>query len=208
MVNLIKFIIFFIFLLSGCERIYTPFENIQKNYIFVEVQIFTFGQIIERDTTKSISILAIEPGLFYSYNPNENILEYRTGAKVIFDEESQGIIVKHHSFYPPDIMGQQNDISVVDKNYSYTLLNNITFKSIDDDGNFNLIDNNKGNINLPIDSTASFTYTRLKKTPQFGGDPYVSPDSALLQITDIVDIYNHGYHKEKQFKWNHIWIPL
>jgi len=105
-------------------------------------------------------------------------------------------------------MGQQNDISVIDKNYSFTLLDNITFKSIDDNGNFNLTENNNGDIYLPIDSTASFTYMRLKKTPQFGGDPYVSPDSALLLITDIVDIYNHGYHQEKQFKWNHIWIPL
>lgn len=57
---------------------------------------------------------------------------------------------------------------------------------------------------LPVDSLMVYTFFRYKKVPLSGGDPLEQPDSALIRLTDEVEIHNWGYLNEDQVIWKNL----
>lgn len=193
---------------EGCKKdCSTIGPETSVEFIFIERTINTTGEIIEMDTTKFINIRTVEPSMFYSFDQENRILEYRSGVRdrVPIIDELIVWIASNHYWDPPDQMGLYVQMFPIYYEGTHYIDDKLSYGGILNDGTVELSFNDSTiAFYLSIDSVVTRKKFRYKKVPLAGGDPMAPIDSALIKLTDEVKIVNHGYLNKNQVIWKNL----
>ncbi len=199
--KILIFNFFIILFLISCSKNSNPFNSqISYNFLFVERVISTKGELIEGDSSQII-IRAIEPGMFYSFDQQNRILEYTSGeySKVPINDDLVVWIASQHYWMPPDQTGLEVNMFPIYYKATRYIDSTLTFGGLNDAGTVHLsLSFESRAFYLPIDSLVIKNYSTYKKYVQVNGD------TALIKLNHKVYLKNHGYLTEDQVIWTNL----
>lgn len=193
--------IFLMLVFISCDKDCNPIQsNPPSELLFVEKLVFTKGELIHGDSTK-IKILHVEPGMFYNFDPQKRLLEYTSGesSRVPINDDLLVLFASTHIWFPPDQAGSSVWMIPVYYRGAYYIEPDLSFFGLQNDGAIELLINNEYPTTvLPIDSQITTTSFRFKTHVQIDGD------TALIKLTDVVTVRNHGFLLTNQIKWTNL----
>jgi len=185
--------------LSGCGKCKCPVksEEITGDYIFLEKAILTSAEVIEGDSSK-ISIICVEPFIFYTFSDSTKELIYQTGpdGELPINKDLLLVYGRYNEYRPYAGTGAFIDLIPVYFVRPGYLDATLQLDGIRDDGTVELTINDESpSLCLPPDSSIQMLEERFGKVIQTDGD------SALLRYTDKILIWNHGLAPIEKIKF-------
>lgn len=199
-------ILFSFIVLTSCKKDYSSTgPDALAKFVFLERTITTTGEIIEMDTTKFIHIRTVEHSISFDFDKDNRTLEYTSKSEAQINDKLLVWIASNHYFFPPDEWGLYVQMNLIYSNSITDIDSNLTFHAVAPEGEVEFFDGRLGtSFDLPVDSVMIYTFYSYKKVPLSGGDPLAPPDSALIRLTDEVEIHNWGYLNEDQVIWKNL----
>lgn len=199
--KLLVFSIFMMLIFISCDKDCNPVQSAPPSkFLFVEKLASTTGELISGDSTQ-ITILTFEPGMFYNFDPQKRLLEYTSGepSRVPINNDLLVLFASTHVWFPPDEAGSSVGLIPVYYRGTFYIESDLSFFGLRNDGAIELLINNQYPTTvLPIDSQITRTSFKFKTHLQTNGD------TALIKLTDVITVHNHGYLLTDQIKWTNL----
>ncbi|MBL7073850.1 hypothetical protein ISS37_01240 [candidate division KSB1 bacterium] len=195
--NICLFFALIMFLIYSCEKNTTSSNEIEGDYIFIEMLIFSSARELEGHCA-----IGDDPhtGTDYDYNHDTKALEYWRSPQFPINNDLQMVFGMKHIFFPlagaggalvklnpvyfiPDYLNWAASVSGIDTINTVSL--DIYIKS------FNRT------IKLPVDST----FIKVIKTIEEGVVEESLGDTCIWEYTDSLVITNYGLNPKENIKW-------
>lgn len=182
-----------------------------EDYLFIDIFIWSYATQIEGDCT---ILLAVEPSIFYTYDPINKSLEIQRGKPFPIDDDLQIVTGFTHiyaplagvfdaqitlfpSYYLPDQITSLTNIRAVDS-LGTTVLMSVGFSS----KSHHTIRLPTA-IYLPPDSTFQMVFNTIEEGDTEGAEG----DSCTWEYTDSLVITNYGLNPKSNISWQPIAGP-